>query len=193
MPARPTAASTGTALPAVMPVWPTAASTEQATLLSMPVRPVAASARQLAVATPASMALMAPKALGVKRAMDEEMVVVEAGMQKHSRMGRGDPNVVHEGRGVLAPPEQVVVVVVLTDSHTPVQDNGIVATIAAEGRHCEAPPIDEKSNYGESQSEREEEEEEGKTPTQHSQRIQQNKKITKKKTNKAKAAAALAH
>ncbi|KAG6884203.1 hypothetical protein C0993_000439 [Termitomyces sp. T159_Od127] len=48
-------------------------------------------------------------------------------------------------------------------------------------------------DYGELQSEEEEEEEEGKTPAQHFQCIQQNKKIAKKKANQAKAAAALVH
>ncbi|KAG6882193.1 hypothetical protein C0993_011630, partial [Termitomyces sp. T159_Od127] len=92
-----------------------------------------------------------------------------------------------------APPEQVVVVALPTDLCTPVQYDGIVATMAAEkGKHCEVPPINNDSNYGELQF-KEEEEEEGKTPTQCLQCIQQNKKITKKKANKAKAAAALMH
>ncbi|KAG6876105.1 hypothetical protein C0993_005504 [Termitomyces sp. T159_Od127] len=92
-----------------------------------------------------------------------------------------------------APPEQVVVVV--TDLCTPAQYDGIVATMAAKkGKHCEALPINNNSNYGELQSEEEEEEEEeGKMPAQRFQHIQQNKKIAKKKANKAKAAATLAH
>ncbi|KAG6883616.1 hypothetical protein C0993_005133 [Termitomyces sp. T159_Od127] len=77
-----------------------------------------------------------------------------------------------------APPEQVAVVVVPTDPCTPVQYNRIVATTAAKkGR----------------QSEEEEKEEEGKTPAQHFQCVQWNKKITEKKANKAKATAILAH
>ncbi|KAG6893909.1 hypothetical protein C0992_008226, partial [Termitomyces sp. T32_za158] len=48
-------------------------------------------------------------------------------------------------------------------------------------------------NYGQSFLEAEEEEEEGKTPAQHFQRVQQNKKLIKKKANRAQAAAALAH
>ncbi|KAG6898647.1 hypothetical protein C0993_005361 [Termitomyces sp. T159_Od127] len=68
----------------------------------------------------------------------------------------------------LALPEQVVVVVMPTDPCTPAQYDGIVATMAAKkGKHCEAPPADNDSNYRESQSKEEEEEEEGKTPTQH--------------------------
>ncbi|KAG6867187.1 hypothetical protein C0993_005946 [Termitomyces sp. T159_Od127] len=70
----------------------------------------------------------------------------------------------------------------------------IVATTAAEkGKHREAPPVNNDSDYGELQSEEEEEEEEGKMPAQRFQHVQQNKKITKKKANKAKAAAALVH
>ncbi|KAG6899732.1 hypothetical protein C0993_007389 [Termitomyces sp. T159_Od127] len=64
---------------------------------------------------------------------------------------------------------------------------------AEKGKHCEVPPINNDSNYGELQFKEEEEEEEGKTPTQCFQCIQQNKKITKKKANKAKAAATLVH
>ncbi|KAG6900084.1 hypothetical protein C0993_003139 [Termitomyces sp. T159_Od127] len=94
----------------------------------------------------------------------------------------------------LAPPEQVAVVVVPTDPCTPVQYNKIVATVAAKkGKHHEAPPVNNDSNYWELQSDEEEEEEEGETHTQHFQRVQQNKKIAKKKANKAKAAAALVH
>ncbi|KAG6867675.1 hypothetical protein C0993_012540 [Termitomyces sp. T159_Od127] len=51
----------------------------------------------------------------------------------------------------LAPPEQVAVVVVPTDLCTPVQYDGIVATVAAEkAKHHEAPLVDNNSNYGES-------------------------------------------
>ncbi|KAG6867135.1 hypothetical protein C0993_006431 [Termitomyces sp. T159_Od127] len=89
----------------------------------------------------------------------------------------------------LALPEQIVVVVLPTDLCTPVHYDGIVATTAAEkGKHCEAPPTNNNSNYKELQSKEEEEEEESEMLTQHFQCIQQNKKITKKKVNKAKAA-----
>ncbi|KAG6865353.1 hypothetical protein C0993_008148, partial [Termitomyces sp. T159_Od127] len=94
----------------------------------------------------------------------------------------------------LAPAEQVVVVVLLTDPYTPAQYDGIIATTAAKkGKYCETPPVNNNSNYRELQSEEDEDEEEGKTPAQHFQYVQQNKKIAKKKVNKAKAAAALAH
>ncbi|KAG6877228.1 hypothetical protein C0993_009311, partial [Termitomyces sp. T159_Od127] len=94
----------------------------------------------------------------------------------------------------LAPPEQVAVVVVPTDPHTPAQYNGIVTTAATKkGKHCEAPSVDNDSNYGELQFEEEKEEEEGKMPAQRFKHIQWNKKIAKKKANKAKAAATLAH
>ncbi|KAG6877433.1 hypothetical protein C0993_007412, partial [Termitomyces sp. T159_Od127] len=95
-----------------------------------------------------------------------------------------------------APPEQVAVVVVPTDLCTSAQYNGIVATAAAKkGKHCEAPPpIDNNSDYRESQSgEGEEEEEEGKTHAQRFHHVQWNKKIAKKKANKVKTAAALVH
>ncbi|KAG6884436.1 hypothetical protein C0993_011147 [Termitomyces sp. T159_Od127] len=92
-----------------------------------------------------------------------------------------------------APSEQVAVVVVPTNPCTPVQYDRIVATAAAKkGRHHKAPPIKD-SDYRELQSEEEEEEEEGKMPAQCFQRVQQNKKIVKKKANKAKAAATLGH
>ncbi|KAG6876104.1 hypothetical protein C0993_005503, partial [Termitomyces sp. T159_Od127] len=66
-PVWPTATSMGSALPVVMPVWPTAASTGQAMLLPMPAWPVAAFAGQSTVATPAFVALTAPKVLEVQR------------------------------------------------------------------------------------------------------------------------------
>ncbi|KAG6900085.1 hypothetical protein C0993_003140 [Termitomyces sp. T159_Od127] len=95
---------------------------------------------------------------------------------------------------LLALPEQVIVVALTTDPCTPAQYNRIVATTAAKkGKHCEAPPVNNNSNYGELQSKEEEEEEEGKTPAQHFQHVQQNKKIAKKKANKTKAVATLAH
>ncbi|KAG6867274.1 hypothetical protein C0993_005081, partial [Termitomyces sp. T159_Od127] len=91
-------------------------------------------------------------------------------------------------------PEQVVVVALPTDLLTPAQYDGIVATAAAKkGKHCEVSPVNNDSDYGELQSKEEEEKEEGKMPAQHFQHVQQNKKITKKKVNKAKAAAALVH
>ncbi|KAG6899141.1 hypothetical protein C0993_000306 [Termitomyces sp. T159_Od127] len=93
----------------------------------------------------------------------------------------------------LALPEQSIVVALTTDLCTPVQYDRIVATAAVKkGKHCDVLLVDNDSDYGESQSE-EEEEEEGKMPAQCFQHIQQNKKVTKKKANKAKAATTLAH
>ncbi|KAG6875767.1 hypothetical protein C0993_007498 [Termitomyces sp. T159_Od127] len=225
---RPTAASTGPALLAVMPVWPTAASTGQATLLSMLAGPVATPARQLAVATLASVALIAPKALEVQRAMDEEMVVVKAGGAVPPLKGtagppRHGPPATSQAPDALRPSKThqeqkpplaaSQLEIVNFPANIPVQAEAaqmlfmkavvlpappeqydIVANMAAKkGKHCEAPPINDNSNYGESQSEEEEEEEEGKMPAQYFQRVQQNKKIAKKKANKAKAAATLVH
>ncbi|KAG6876830.1 hypothetical protein C0993_012718 [Termitomyces sp. T159_Od127] len=243
-PVQSTAPSMGSVLLVVMLVQPTAASTGQATLLPMPAQPVATSAGQSTVAILAPVALMVPKALGVQRAMDEEMMLVEArgavpplkgtaGLPRHGppamsqALDAPGPSKTHQGQKLLlaasqleivdfsaniperaeaaqmlfmkamvfpAPPELVVVVVVSTDLHTPVQYDGIVATMAAKkGKHCEAPSVNDDSDYGELQSEEEEEDKEDKTPTQRFQHIQQNKKIAKKKVNKAKAAAALAH
>ncbi|KAG6895979.1 hypothetical protein C0992_011123, partial [Termitomyces sp. T32_za158] len=84
---------------------------------------------------------------------------------------------------------QLKVVLVATDLRTPVQYDGLTATVAADkGKQCMV-PFD--SNYGELLSE--EEEEEGEAPTQHFQRGQQDKKLTQKKAIKAKNMATLAH
>ncbi|KAG6884363.1 hypothetical protein C0993_011798 [Termitomyces sp. T159_Od127] len=210
----------------------------------MPAWPVATSAEQSTVATLASVALTVPKALEVQRAMDKEMVLVEAGgavpplkgtagLPRHGlpavsqALDAPGPYKTHWGQKLplaasqleivdfsaniqeraeaaqmlfmkamvfSAPLELVVVVVMSTDLHTPVQYNGIVATVAAKkGKRYEVPPINDDSDYRELQSKEEEEEEENKTPAQCFQHIQQNKKIAKKKANKTKAAAALAH
>ncbi|KAG6876501.1 hypothetical protein C0992_012752 [Termitomyces sp. T32_za158] len=93
---------------------------------------------------------------------------------------------------IPAPPTQLMVVVVPTDLRTPVQYDGLTVTAAADkSKQRMVPSIDNDSNYGELPSK--EEEEEGKTPTQRFQHIQQNKKLTQKKANKAKNAAALVH
>ncbi|KAG6868012.1 hypothetical protein C0993_008387 [Termitomyces sp. T159_Od127] len=244
-PARPTAAVTSPVLPVRMLVRPTAALIEQSMLASMPVWPIAAFSGQSAAVTLVSVALTAPKALEVQKAMDREMGIVEGegavpplkGTMGQPRRGLPvasqapealGPSKTHGGQKpplavsqleiidfpanisqqaepvqmlfiktvvFLAPLKRVSVVVVSTDSHITAQYNGIVATAAAKkGKHCEAPPIDDDSNYGESQLDKEEEEEkEGEMPTQHFQRIQQYKKIAKKKANKAKVAATLTH
>ncbi|KAG6873252.1 hypothetical protein C0992_008927 [Termitomyces sp. T32_za158] len=64
---------------------------------------------------------------------------------------------------------------------------------ASKGEQRVVPTKEDDSDYGQSSSEAEEEEEEGKTPAQRFQRIQQNKKLAKKKANRAQAAATLAH
>ncbi|KAG6875792.1 hypothetical protein C0993_007408 [Termitomyces sp. T159_Od127] len=61
------------------PARPTTASTGQSMLLFMPMWSIATSAGQSAVVILASVALTGPKAPGVRRAMDKEMVVVGAG------------------------------------------------------------------------------------------------------------------
>ncbi|KAG6875426.1 hypothetical protein C0993_009269, partial [Termitomyces sp. T159_Od127] len=215
-PARPTAASTGPMLLAVMPVQPTAASTEQLTLLTMPLQPIATSVGQSAVVIPASVALTLPKALEVQKAMDEKMVVVEAGgtvpplkgttsqprcrpLAVSQALEAPEPSKTYQGqklslvasqleivdfpanilqqaeaaqmlfmKAVVFPasPEQVAVVVVHTNPHAQVQYDGIVFTaVAQKGKHCEALPINDDSNYRELQSEEEEEKEESKMHT----------------------------
>ncbi|KAG6882911.1 hypothetical protein C0992_010303, partial [Termitomyces sp. T32_za158] len=64
---------------------------------------------------------------------------------------------------------------------------------ASKGKQWVVPTKEDDSDYGQSSSEAEEEEEEGETPAQCFQRIQRNKKLAKKKANRAQAAAALAH
>ncbi|KAG6893487.1 hypothetical protein C0993_000985 [Termitomyces sp. T159_Od127] len=103
---------------------------------------------------------------------------------------------------------QFEVVVVATDLCTPAQYDGLIAeaakTSAASKGKTKAVPTEEDasdygqsskedvSDYGQSSKEDEEEEEEGETPAQRFQRIQWNKKLTKKKADRAEAAAALA-
>ncbi|KAG6883339.1 hypothetical protein C0992_008973 [Termitomyces sp. T32_za158] len=101
---------------------------------------------------------------------------------------------------VPTPAAQFDVVIVATDPRTPAQYDGLMAeaakTVAAsKGKQRVIPTEEDDSDYGQSSSEaeEEEEEEEGKTPAQRFQRVQQNKKLTKKKANRAQAAAALAH
>ncbi|KAG6874552.1 hypothetical protein C0992_007536 [Termitomyces sp. T32_za158] len=73
-----------------------------------------------------------------------------------------------------APPAQLTVVKLTTDLRTPAQYNGLTATAAL-------------------QSEEVEEAEEGESAAQHFQHVQHNKKLAKKKVNRAKAVAAIAH
>ncbi|KAG6873563.1 hypothetical protein C0992_008632 [Termitomyces sp. T32_za158] len=99
---------------------------------------------------------------------------------------------------VPAPAAQFNVVVVATDPRTPAQYDGLMAeaaktAAASKGKQRVVPTEEDASDYGQSSSEAEEEEEEGKTPTQRFQHVQQNKKLAKKKANRAQAAAALTH
>ncbi|KAG6870101.1 hypothetical protein C0993_005164, partial [Termitomyces sp. T159_Od127] len=86
---------------------------------------------------------------------------------------------------VPAPAMQFEVVMVSTDLRTPVQYNGLMAeaakTSAASKGKTKAIPTEEDK----------EEEEEGETPAQRFQRVQQNKKLAKKKASRAEAAATL--
>ncbi|KAG6881538.1 hypothetical protein C0993_001027, partial [Termitomyces sp. T159_Od127] len=98
---------------------------------------------------------------------------------------------------VPAPATQFEVVVVATDPRTPAQYDGLMAeaaktAAASKGKTKAVPTEEDASDYGQSSNKEEEEEEEGEMPTQHFQRIQQNKKLTKKKANRAEAAATLA-
>ncbi|KAG6882581.1 hypothetical protein C0992_011290, partial [Termitomyces sp. T32_za158] len=99
---------------------------------------------------------------------------------------------------VPAPAAQFDVVIVATDPRTPAQYDGLMAEVAktaaaSKGKQQVVPTEEDDSDYGQSSSEAEEEEEEGKTPAQRFQRVQRNKKLAKKKANRAQAAAALAH
>ncbi|KAG6894771.1 hypothetical protein C0992_004757 [Termitomyces sp. T32_za158] len=91
-------------------------------------------------------------------------------------------------------PSQLTVVKLTTDPRTPAQYDGLMATAAAgKGKQRAVPAIDDDSNYGQLQSKEEEEAKEGELATQRFQHVQRNKKLTKKKANRAKAAAAIAH
>ncbi|KAG6894415.1 hypothetical protein C0992_006223 [Termitomyces sp. T32_za158] len=99
---------------------------------------------------------------------------------------------------VPAPAAQFDVVVVATDPRTPAQYDGLMAeaaktAAASKGKQRVVPTEEDASNYGQSSSEAEEEEEEGEMPAQRFQRVQRNKKLAKKKANRAQAAAALTH
>ncbi|KAG6883811.1 hypothetical protein C0992_007726 [Termitomyces sp. T32_za158] len=99
---------------------------------------------------------------------------------------------------VPAPAVQFDVVVVATDLRTPAQYDGLTAeaaktAAASKGKQRIVPTEEDASDYGQSSLEAEEEEEESETPAQRFQRVQQNKKLTKKKANRAQAAAALTY
>ncbi|KAG6894276.1 hypothetical protein C0992_006764, partial [Termitomyces sp. T32_za158] len=99
---------------------------------------------------------------------------------------------------VPMPAAQFDVVIVATDPRTPAQYNSMMVeaaktAAASKGKQWVVPTEEDDSDYGQSSSEVEEKEEEGKTPAQRFQPVQQNKKLAKKKANRAQAAAALAH
>ncbi|KAG6895873.1 hypothetical protein C0992_011873 [Termitomyces sp. T32_za158] len=95
---------------------------------------------------------------------------------------------------ISAPLIQFTVVTMPTDPCTPAQYDGSMVTAAAsKGKQHVVLLIDDDSDYGELHSEEEEEAEEGKMPAQCFQHMQQNKKLAKKKVNKVKNTAALAH
>ncbi|KAG6869585.1 hypothetical protein C0995_002026, partial [Termitomyces sp. Mi166 len=99
---------------------------------------------------------------------------------------------------ILAPPPQLAVVVVTTDSRTPEQYDGLVVTqqkaaAASKGKGKIVLTLSDKSDYSESSSEHEQELEEGESVAQRFQHVQYNKRLTAKKANKAKAEAALQH
>ncbi|KAG6897229.1 hypothetical protein C0992_003333 [Termitomyces sp. T32_za158] len=88
---------------------------------------------------------------------------------------------------------QLTVVKLTIDLRTPAQYDGLTAIAAADkGKQRAVPAIEDDSNYGQSQS-KEEEAKEGKLAAQRFQHVQRNKKLTKKKVNRAKAAAAIVH
>ncbi|KAG6874783.1 hypothetical protein C0993_012218, partial [Termitomyces sp. T159_Od127] len=98
---------------------------------------------------------------------------------------------------VPAPAAQFEVVMVATDLCTLAQYDGLMAeaakTMAAsKGKMRAVPTEEDASDYGQSSEEDEEEEEEGEMPTQRFQRVQQNKKLAKKKVSRVEAAAILA-
>ncbi|KAG6898922.1 hypothetical protein C0993_002745 [Termitomyces sp. T159_Od127] len=85
---------------------------------------------------------------------------------------------------------QFELVKLATDPCTPVQYDGLVAEAAktaatSKGKQLVISTEEDESDYGQSSSKADEEEEEGKTLTQHFHCVQHNKKLTKKKVNKA--------
>ncbi|KAG6894416.1 hypothetical protein C0992_006139 [Termitomyces sp. T32_za158] len=93
-----------------------------------------------------------------------------------------------------SPPSQLIMVKLTTNLCTPVQYNGLVATSAVgKGKQQAVPAIENDSNYSQSHSKEEEEVKEGEMAAERFQRIQQIKKLAKKKANRMKAATALAH
>ncbi|KAG6900992.1 hypothetical protein C0995_002792 [Termitomyces sp. Mi166 len=99
---------------------------------------------------------------------------------------------------IPAPPPQFAVVVLTTDSRMPEQYNGLVATqqktaAMSKGKGKVVATVNNESDYGQSSSEEEQESEEGESAAQRFQHVQQNKKLTSKKMNAAKARDAQQH
>ncbi|KAG6896409.1 hypothetical protein C0995_011476 [Termitomyces sp. Mi166 len=99
---------------------------------------------------------------------------------------------------ILAPPPQFAVVVLTTDPRMPEQYDRLVATqqktvAASKGKGKAVATVNDESDYGQSLSEEEQESEEGESAAQCFQRVQQNKKLTSKKANAAKARDAQQH
>ncbi|KAG6898452.1 hypothetical protein C0995_009647 [Termitomyces sp. Mi166 len=99
---------------------------------------------------------------------------------------------------IPAPPPQLTVVVVTTDSRTPEQYDGLIVTqqkaaAVSKGKRKVVPMLSDKSDYGESSSKHKQESEEGESVAQRFQHMQYNKKLAAKKASKAKAEAALQH
>ncbi|KAG6875446.1 hypothetical protein C0992_003814 [Termitomyces sp. T32_za158] len=93
-----------------------------------------------------------------------------------------------------APLTQLTVVKLTTDTRTPAQYDGLMATaVVGKGKQRVVPAIEEDSDYGQLQSKEKEEAKEGELAAQRFQRMQRNKKLAQKKVNRAKAAAALVH
>ncbi|KAG6886489.1 hypothetical protein C0992_003733 [Termitomyces sp. T32_za158] len=89
---------------------------------------------------------------------------------------------------------QLPVVKLTTDPCTPTQYNRLVATTAVDkGKQRAVPTIDDNSDYRQLHSKEEEEAEEGKIAAQRFQHMQHNKKLAKKKANRAKNVATLVH
>ncbi|KAG6886530.1 hypothetical protein C0992_003550 [Termitomyces sp. T32_za158] len=86
-----------------------------------------------------------------------------------------------------APPSQLTVVKLTIDPRTPAQYDGLTAMLVVDkGKQQVVPTIEDDSDYGQSQSKEEEEAEEGESAAQRFQRVQRNKKLAKKKANRAK-------
>ncbi|KAG6899913.1 hypothetical protein C0993_005388, partial [Termitomyces sp. T159_Od127] len=97
---------------------------------------------------------------------------------------------------VLALPAQFEVIKLATDLHIPIQYNRLVNKVAktvatSKGKQTVVLTEEDKSDFEQLLLEAEEEEEEGIMPAEYFQHIQQNKKLAKKKVNKAQTVATL--